>query len=212
MARLFVAVPVPQEIRDYVYFQALQLGLINGLKLSTPENYHLTLAFLGEADSNAVERSLLDIPITGASLEITAEGWGAFPTPLVAKVLWAGIHAHGLIDLSKTIKTALSESAPNLDRSPLKPHLTVGRLRDPQSLTLKREYAPRTWSVDHYELIESTLGTKQCHLFNGCSISNLILAQNECRIRSDRNARTKRHSVVWDRLCRCICRKVIPVV
>jgi RNA 2',3'-cyclic 3'-phosphodiesterase len=158
MARLFVAVPVPQEIREYVYFQALQLGMINGLKLSNPENYHLTLAFLGEADSSAVERSLFDTPTTGTSLKITAEGWGAFPTPLVAKVLWAGIHADGLQALSKRIKMVLSESAPNMDRSPFKPHLTIGRLRDPQPLTLERVYAPRTWSVDHYELLESKLG------------------------------------------------------
>ena len=99
------------------------------------ENWHLTLRFLGETDSVSYERFLNGL----AEMEnltpflIRLAGFGAFPKPQKATVVWAGV-SEGVEDLS--LLNEVAEEAAQLagfepEERPYRPHLTLSRIRPP---------------------------------------------------------------------------------
>ena len=65
--RAFVAIPVPEDIRDRL--AALQADLPVG-RLADPETFHITLAFLGEEPVERIEA------LFGSSTKITCSQGG----------------------------------------------------------------------------------------------------------------------------------------
>src|SRR5690554_5680492 len=65
-----------------------------GWRKVRPESLHLTLVFLGNLDERSVERlgrAMRRAAAQLATLDLSAEGIGAFPTNAKAKVVWAGV-------------------------------------------------------------------------------------------------------------------------
>lgn len=150
MPRLFVAIPIPEEVKAQIRDIAYSIQ-IPGLKLTNHENYHLTLAFLGEADPEEVRQSLDKIAPSKTPIPITLEGFGTFP-----RVLWAGVKSPKLPTVAQKIKLACRPHAPKMDAGPYKPHLTLGRSQAFIAVPTQT-YPPLSWVADHYELIESRL-------------------------------------------------------
>jgi len=130
--RLFLAVPLPEEVRDRIR-QGIPRPL-PGLR-TRPEQWHLTLRFLGDTEPG--RKTLLIGEMEGAALGGTFPlrfgGLGAFPRPERARVLWLGID-RGEAELSR-----LQERVERITRAagfphesrPYHPHLTLSRLRPP---------------------------------------------------------------------------------
>ena len=96
------------------------------------EGLHLTLKFLGDINRNqvqsiveALEEALRERP----SLQISAQGLGAFPNLRRPRVVWVGLSGEGLQELSEAVEAALMPlDFPPEERS-FTPHLTLGRVR-----------------------------------------------------------------------------------
>lgn len=126
--RLFVAIPLPET-------QRLQLGaLANGLpgaKWVRPENFHLTLRFLGELDGQ--QGSDIDMAleaIRSPAFDLTLEGVSHFGEGRKLRSLWAGVSANGdLVRLHDKIEQAVIRAGLPPEGRKFKPHVTLARFK-----------------------------------------------------------------------------------
>ncbi len=104
-----------------------------------PENWHLTLRFLGGIDRVTCERLLGAIDQTGLGgrFRIALRGLGAFPRPSKATVVWLGV-AEGrerLEDLADIAEEAAVDAGVAPEDRPFRPHLTLSRVRPEEDVT-----------------------------------------------------------------------------
>ena len=87
--RLFVAVPLPAELRDFVRRAQEALPPVHGLRLLKPDQWHVTLAFIGEVDAAkaAVARDVVEGLPPGMGGEAFLEGFLMLPSPFTARVV-----------------------------------------------------------------------------------------------------------------------------
>jgi 2'-5' RNA ligase len=145
--RLFFAVPLSEEVREaMVVFlnRALKGKPIPGRPVKA-HNWHLTLRFLGDVDRSQYELllSILRDQDWGNCFDIVFGGLGAFPRPSKAAVLWIGVDQgqEGLFRAAASAeKAAENAGLPPADK-PFSPHLTLSRIRPPQSLASLVEIA-----------------------------------------------------------------------
>ena len=164
--RLFVAVPIGEELREALRTPVEEWGndeQLAGLRWTDRDGWHVTLAFLGSTEAAAVpeliERLASVAPAHGATTSRTG-GLGAFPTPARARVAWYGVEdAEGrLARLAADVAAVLG-----LDASrPLRPHLTLARVRR-QPVDLRRWLASASapedvLTTDRIELMRSHTG------------------------------------------------------
>ncbi|MGI9666486.1 MAG: RNA 2',3'-cyclic phosphodiesterase [Acidimicrobiia bacterium] len=98
-----------------------------------PENWHITVRFMGEVDDVTVDRALaeleqtLDVPISS----VTLTGLGAFPDPRKAGIVYAGVRDHDnvLSSLAALSEEAVREVGLPAEERPFVPHVTLSRLR-----------------------------------------------------------------------------------
>ena len=136
--RLFIAMPIPEKFRD----------ILHGLKdtrlpvrWTPPENYHLTLRFIGEVtESRADEiRQQLHKVEAGEPFEMVLEGLGAFPRPSRPRVIWCAAEPEQPIKtLHSRIQHTLSAVDLEPEDKPFHPHVTLGRVK--QSSTAIEEF------------------------------------------------------------------------
>lgn len=133
--RLFVAVPLPPEVRAAV------TGATAPLRKGCPpvawvgeENLHLTLKFLGEVDPGrlpAIGKALGEAVAPFATFTLHAGGAGAFPSLRAPRVLWVGFREP--LELAKALQDNIESAlfAAGFPREPkaFRPHVTVGRIR-----------------------------------------------------------------------------------
>ncbi len=154
--RLFVAVPIPVELRNKLGEKSKELTQ-DGIKLVDPKNMHTTLRFLGEVpDENEIIEKLRRVKFE--KISCTMKGIGAFPNQNHAKVIWAGLESkEKLENLAAKVNVAL-EGFPGDER--FSAHITIARVR--KKIDLKNfienncgEFGK--FEVDRFELIKSTL-------------------------------------------------------
>jgi RNA 2',3'-cyclic 3'-phosphodiesterase len=139
-ARLFLGVPLSDGVRDRLstaVAEAPERGF--GGRSIPPENWHITLRFLGPSTVERTARFMgaLDAADRGAVFRISLRGWGAFPRPRRATVLWVGVEdpTGGLARLAEVSETAARSAGYPPEQRPFRPHLTVGRSRAPVDLS-----------------------------------------------------------------------------
>ncbi len=162
MPRLFVAVPLPPELKAGLARAQHQLrdtGL--PLRLSHPESLHVTLAFLGERPAESLEQlrdAVLSVGRTCGPFECRCAGLGAFPSPRRARVVWAGLdHVGNWAILHRKLVRALNEADERFQ-----PHITLARMRGrPENINeLARSLQRQNWGrlpVDRIVLYQSEL-------------------------------------------------------
>lgn len=138
--RLFVAAPLGDDARRRIAerLQATSPYPLPGRPVR-PENWHVTLRFLGSVDPVGRDRLLagLDEAPLGGPFRVRWGALGAFPRPARATVLWLGVDrgAGPLEALAGVVEevTVASGFAPE-DR-PFRSHLTLSRIRPHQDVT-----------------------------------------------------------------------------
>lgn len=103
------------------------------VKWVRPDGIHLTLKFLGETDdTRAAELSAaLGRAATGArALPLAIAGFGAFPDPAHARVVWAGVVAEPALELLQdSVERAFAPLGFPTEGRPFRPHVTLGRAK-----------------------------------------------------------------------------------
>jgi 2'-5' RNA ligase len=133
VGRVFVAVPLPPEIRHALAERISEMRIPG--KVGPPDNWHITLRFLDTIDRVTYERFLSAIEVVGEefAFPFTLEGFGAFPNPRKATVFWVGVGrgATELALLNEIIEEAALVAGLSPEERPFHAHLTLARIRPP---------------------------------------------------------------------------------
>jgi RNA 2',3'-cyclic 3'-phosphodiesterase len=168
--RLFVAVTPPAEALDELEAAVAPLrSSCPDLRWTGRQNWHVTLAFLGEVDEAAVDELGCALARTAVEARGTPVSLGpaeTFPTgkPL-ANVLWAGLDkgADFVRELAEGVRgAATGAGAPPVGKTgKYTPHLTLGRCRAParlESLVARLAgFRGRPWPAGEIQLFRSHL-------------------------------------------------------
>lgn len=137
MIRLFIALPIPTEIRYEL--SRLACG-IPGARWVAPENYHLTLRFVGNVDTviaEDVDNALLRIDAEGVAVDLDSIGWFGTkkrPTTIVAKA----VKTPELLHLQRKIESAMVRIGFGADERKFMPHVTLARLKGTSMLDVEQ--------------------------------------------------------------------------
>ena len=129
--RLFVALDMPWSVREQL--AALSGSGIPGARWVPPENFHLTLRFIGDIPGHVardVDDALLALRAKGFFLTLT--GMGTFAKGGISSALWVGVERTPALDhLRSKIETALQRCGLEPERRKFQPHVTLARLDNP---------------------------------------------------------------------------------
>jgi 2'-5' RNA ligase len=172
--RLFVAISIPGLVRDEIIRlqQELQPLVPRGVvRWARPDQFHLTLRFLGDVPANGVEdlkKSVGAVCRNARPLSLHAEGVGFFPNARSPRVIWVGINDQEecLVDLQKQIEAAVRPFTAEPGEKNFTGHATLGRLKNPKPTDI-RDIAARAqslekrlfgvWTAHEIEIIRSEL-------------------------------------------------------
>jgi 2'-5' RNA ligase len=163
--RVFVAIPLDSETRDLLAQRIRAAVPVMPGRPVPPENWHLTLRFLGEIDEVALDRlnAALDEAPLGPRFPVRWGALGAFPRASRAGVLWIGMEGDGgdLHRLADRVDAALAVAGHPLEDRPFRPHLTISRMRpqvDVRSVVAAALPAGVAMEVDRVAVFQSRLG------------------------------------------------------
>jgi 2'-5' RNA ligase len=161
--RLFVALDMPWSVREQL--AALSGVGIPGARWVPPENYHLTLRFIGGIPGHVardVDDALLAIRARGFAL--TLVGMGTFAKGGVSNALWVGVERTPSLDhLRNKIETALQRCGLEPERRKFQPHVTLARLDNPAEgkvvafVQAHNLFRTQPIPVEHFTLFSSLL-------------------------------------------------------
>lgn len=136
-ARIFVAVPMPDEVRMALADLLADLDLPG--TVVPPANWHITLRFIGWADDVAYDRLLasLDEADLGRAFSLELGEMGAFPRPKSSTVLWLGVSKGQtrLEEVASVVEEAVQAAGFDGEDRPFRAHLTLSRIRPPVDVT-----------------------------------------------------------------------------
>ena len=130
--RMFVALSIPARKKKEIHRAAgrLREGDLP-VRWVLPENYHITLKFLGEVPSTGIEpisSALADVVESNGAFEAELKGFGAFPTIRKPHVLWLGVTASAALRcLKHDLERGLARCGFQQEPRGFHPHLTLGR-------------------------------------------------------------------------------------
>ena len=134
--RLFVAVELPQHVRDALgaSIDRLRSTLRGPYRWVRPEGIHLTLRFLGDVEAERIAElaSALGPPVAPLPpFELRLDGTGVFPNARAPSVVWAGVggESGALARLAAAVGIATAGVGAPAESRPYQPHLTIGRVR-----------------------------------------------------------------------------------
>ncbi len=162
-ARIFVAVPLPDEVRMAL---AENVGaiVIPG-KVVPPENWHITLRFLGWTEEVAYDRLLaaLDDADLGRQFDLGLGEIGAFPRAGSATVVWLAVSKGQvrLAELAEEAEEAAQTAGFDPEDRPFRAHLTLSRVRPAKDVSQLLETFPGadlSWRCRSVVVYRSHLG------------------------------------------------------
>lgn len=162
--RLFVGLDLPWTLRERL--SVLAGSGIPGARWIPPENYHLTLRFIGETPGHHADD--IDSTLTGLrarGFSLTFAGLGTFAKGGRSKALWVGVERNPQLDhLQNKIETALQRCGLEPERRRFQPHVTLARLDNvPEGklvsyLQTYNLFRSDPIPVEHFTLFSSRLG------------------------------------------------------
>ena len=159
MPRLFSGIEIPRPLGERL--ATLRSGL-SGARWIDPENYHITLRFIGDVDDQ-LAREFADqlANIRSRAFELRFDGLGSFGGRK-PRALWAGIDASGpLIGLQRAHERAARAAGLAPESRNFAPHVTLARLRGPKAsmvanyLETRSPFNSEPFEVQHFVLFSA---------------------------------------------------------
>ncbi|MFD9306471.1 RNA 2',3'-cyclic phosphodiesterase [Streptomyces sp. NPDC060048] len=164
--RVFIALAPPDDAKDELA-RALRpaYDAYPHMRWNRIEDWHVTLAFLGELPAAAVpllRPPLADLAAARGPVRLALRGGGHFGE----RVLWSGIDGdlEGLHLLATDVRSVVKECGIPFEDRPLRPHLTLARARrnDPSSAVEAAAglaaFAGSPWRTERLHLVGSNIG------------------------------------------------------
>ncbi|MBP0614924.1 RNA 2',3'-cyclic phosphodiesterase [Jiella mangrovi] len=159
MPRLFTALEIPQDV-------ALSLSMLRGGLASArwidPENYHLTLRFIGDVEPRLADEIVAALDrIERKSLRLTFSGLGAFGNKKPHSVYAEVAPSPDLAALQADIERACKRIGLAPDQRKFVPHVTLARMKNAKPwdvahyLALRGGFRSRSFDVDRFGLFSS---------------------------------------------------------
>ncbi|MDQ7041770.1 MAG: RNA 2',3'-cyclic phosphodiesterase [Rhodothermus sp.] len=162
MVRLFIALNLPEEHKRRLY--ALRKPSWKA-RWATPEQFHLTLRFLGPVEEARLPELIQTLArIEAPAFELTPRGLIVLPSPARPRVLAAAVDPvpalHGLHTAVEQHVVALGFTP---ETRPFRPHITLARLKHVPAPVVRaflqqhRNFALAPFPVQAFYLYESHL-------------------------------------------------------
>jgi RNA 2',3'-cyclic 3'-phosphodiesterase len=167
--RLFAAITPPADALAELDLMAAPLRPGRPeLRWTSPDGWHVTLAFLGEVSDSilpALRPRLERAAHRHKALELSLGGSGAFSAAARARVLWAGIHGDraALAALAGSVAAGARRAGapPPDERRRYRPHVTLARCQVPADMRPLVQalagFAGTPWLATEVQLIRSHL-------------------------------------------------------
>lgn len=167
--RTFICIDVSASIKNRLAILQDELRKLDAsVSWVKPTNIHLTLKFLGDVPATNLSKVIEAARRVCGScrrFEVEVNGAGSFPSPRKPNVLWIGlVHLpEALLSLQRKLETALEAEGFARETKPFKPHLTIGRIRQPRNAQfvadelLKRGFATERFPADEVIVMRSDL-------------------------------------------------------
>ncbi|MEM7170802.1 MAG: RNA 2',3'-cyclic phosphodiesterase [Pseudomonadota bacterium] len=163
--RLFVGLALPDEVRWQL--EKLASGL-PGARWVVPENYHLTLRFIGEVGRH--DGADIDSVLSGIAppaFDLQLHGLGQFGDRRSLRALWAGVRSsEGLAHLQAKVEQGVQRSGQPPETRKFKPHVTLARFKQHPGerlaayLTQNALFTSQVFQVSEFCLFSSQLGSE----------------------------------------------------
>lgn len=148
--RLFIAVRFSEEIHDLLLesIASLKAQSLSG-SFTSPQNLHLTLAFIGETNRiSAIHRAMDEPP--AAPFPLTVRSCGRF-----GNLWWAGVEDSLVLSrLAAQLQNSLRHVGFSIESRPFKPHITLGRQIVPRN-SISLTVPPASMMVEKISLMKS---------------------------------------------------------
>ena len=158
--RSFIALELPALLQEDVVALARQLKTAVKGRFVPRENYHLTIAFLGDASERDLAEAMTVLDEAASRfdpIELSPDGLGKFGRANDA-TLWLGFTQDPkLMELAAFVREGLDDAGVNYDSKPFVPHLTIARRAALDSGTLPALPFPAPAHADELTLFKSTL-------------------------------------------------------
>lgn len=165
--RLFTALEIsPEANAELRQLQASLHKELTGGRMTAPEDFHVTMHFLGEVSVERLaelDQLLATSLTTEQGFALTLDQIGAFPKRGPVRVIWAGLS--GEVERLRLLEDKLRQALLDLELLPpdgrYSPHVTL--VREPRAESSLRELAkslavsPVSWRVERLVLFQSVL-------------------------------------------------------
>ena len=131
MPRLFTALEVPREIADAL---ATQRGGLPGARWIDPENYHVTLRFIGDID-DALARDITTMlgQVKRRGFEVRFDGLASFGGRRPRAIIAAIPASAPVVELQAELERIMQRVGLEPEGRKFSPHVTLARLRESSS-------------------------------------------------------------------------------
>lgn len=140
LKRLFIGIPLHlahagAEVKKWAKDAAMNQ---NKISWTPPENWHVTLYFLGDTPSEKIPilEHLIDQAFSNLGrFDAEVKGVGVFPSLRNPKVMWLGLeNIASILPCWQKLVDSLWKQGFEFDQKPFKPHLTIARIRNVNNL------------------------------------------------------------------------------
>ena len=162
MPRLFIALPVPEEIADAL--SSLQSGVPDA-RWTPTENFHVTLCFAGEVHGATLHDLVEELSdIAGPRFPVALSGVDQFSSGKQPRALVALIAKNDRLDwLQQKVSTVARNCGIEVERRKFRPHVTLARFPQgaetghhiAQFMASHSTFQAGPWLADHFVLYSS---------------------------------------------------------
>ncbi len=126
----FFAAVIPDHIKKTI-FEEMSKKQHLFKRYTHPEDYHLTLAFIGLAEETALQKACDNIKKSTeliSPFSISLASFGTFGNKKAPRVFWVGTdEPKPLFQLQKQVAIGCREAGLQIDEKPFRPHITTAR-------------------------------------------------------------------------------------
>ncbi|MDQ8729553.1 RNA 2',3'-cyclic phosphodiesterase [Bradyrhizobium sp. LHD-71] len=159
MPRLFTGLELPEDISDSL---ATLRGGLPGARWIDPENYHVTLRFIGDIDGiSANEIASMLLRIKRRPFEVKLQGLSSFGGKKPRAVVACVAPCRPLMELQAELERLMQRVGLDPEGRKFTPHVTLARLRAASNqdvadyLSVRGYFPARSFTVDRFVLFSS---------------------------------------------------------